>query len=103
MLQNKINWYVTRKKITTNEEAMIEGLRSTAQSRADLRSKHLTQLEEKKAALNQIRSRQLLNESVDFEFPKNDYVNNQKTTSEKAKFAEAILTRIASAKIKDAA
>jgi hypothetical protein len=50
--------------------------------------------------LNQIKSHEIVND--DFDFPSNDYINEQNTTSEKLKHAEAILNRIASSKINDA-
>lgn len=59
----------------------------------------MAQLEENKSTLNQIKSREILN---DYDFPPNDYINEQKTTSDKLKHAEAILNHIATSKINDA-
>ena len=85
----------------THEEEMLEGLRNTAKSRSTMRLKHMEQLELTKSKLSKLKSRQVLNED-DLEFPPSDYINDRSTTAEKFKHAEAVLNRIASAKIKDA-
>ena len=64
-------------KVMSNDEIMINELRNNVRSRNSLRSKHLAQLEETKASLNEIKNKanqQRLNRSHsgDLEFPTNE-------------------------------
>lgn len=60
----------------TEDEAMIAELRQTNKSRSSLRSKHLAQLEENKADLNEIKQQAaqklISNSSVDQDLPVNE-------------------------------
>lgn len=64
---------------------MINELKNSMQSRSELRTKHMTQLEESKANLNEIKSKAAINllqsNSIDQEFPIND--DDQQSSSKK--------------------
>lgn len=59
-------------KVLTDDETMIAELRNAARSRNSLRSKHLEQLEENKASLNELKAKtaqKLLTDGGEQEFP----------------------------------
>lgn len=74
-----------KSKIFDEDELMINELKNSMQSRSELRTKHMTQLEESKANLNEIKSKAAINllqsNSIDQEFPTND--DEQQSSSKK--------------------
>lgn len=94
-----------------DDEAMIIELSNSVKNRMSLRSKHLAQLEENKATLNEIKSKASKNilkaNEVDQEFPPeddDDNINQEATTTRtnsasRTRAVETILTRVASAKL----
>ncbi len=94
-----------------DDEAMIIELSNSVKNRMSLRSKHLAQLEEKKANLNEIKSKASKNilkaNEFDQEFPSeenDDNLNTETNAAEtsspsRARAVETILTRVASAKL----
>jgi len=94
-----------------DDEAMIIELSNSVKNRMSLRNKHLTQLEENKASLNEIKTKASKNilkaNEVDQEFPPedNDANINQETNGtrtdspSRTRAVETILTRVASAKL----
>lgn len=92
----------------TEDEAMIAELRNTNKSRSSLRSKHLAQLEENKANLNEIKSmatqKLISNSAHDQDLPnKEENIALDRTQSGKREdrvkaATEAIMNRVSSSK-----
>lgn len=83
---------------------MISEIRNSVRSRISMRSKHLAQLEESKASLNEIKSavsKKLTDKHMnDVEFPNGDAEKDLDDTTlyERIKTTESMFSRIASSK-----